>query len=33
MQNVKLTDLIDPGILQKIQDSLSDYIGDRKSVV
>ncbi|MCI9676330.1 MAG: hypothetical protein HFH06_11330 [Lachnospiraceae bacterium] len=27
MQNVKLTDLIDPGILQKIQDSLSDYIG------
>lgn len=27
MQNVKLTDLIDPGILQKIQDSLSDYVG------
>lgn len=27
MQNVKLTDLIDPGILQQMQDSLSKYIG------
>lgn len=27
MQNVKLTDLIDPEILQKMQDSLSNYIG------
>lgn len=27
MQNVKLTDLIDPGILQQVQDSLSNYIG------
>lgn len=27
MQNVKLTDLIDPGILQQMQDSLSNYIG------
>lgn len=27
MQNVKLTDLIDPEILQKMQDSLSGYIG------
>lgn len=27
MQNIKLTDLIDPGILQQMQDSLSNYIG------
>ncbi|MCM1064280.1 MAG: PocR ligand-binding domain-containing protein [Eubacterium sp.] len=27
MQNVKLTDLIDPEILQQMQDSLSNYIG------
>ncbi len=27
MQNVKLTDLIDPEILQKMQDSFSNYIG------
>lgn len=27
MQNVKLTDLIDPEILQQVQDSLSNYIG------
>lgn len=27
MQNVKLIELIDPEILQKMQDSLSDYIG------
>ncbi len=27
MQNIKLTDLIDPEILQQMQDSLSNYIG------